>query len=74
MVAIGCWQFVGGSWLVAIGGWQVVGGSLLVNKLLVAVGRRRRKEGGGADTTLKAETPHVNVRNKKMGKKKFEGC
>ena len=42
--------------MVGIGGWQLVGGSLWV-----AVGARRRRE-GGADTTLKAKK-HVNVVN-----------
>ena len=42
----------------AIGWWQSVGG-----KRLVASGRRE-EEGGGADTTLKTKTPHVNVGEK----------
>ena len=45
---------VGDNWLVTIGWWQVVG-----DNWLVASGRR--EEEGGADTTLKTKTPHVNV-------------
>ena len=50
-MTIGWWQLVGGgNWWVTIGWWQMVGG------------KSEEEEGeGGADTTLKTETPHVNV-------------
>ena len=46
------WQLVGDDWWVAAGWWQLVGG------------KRREEAEGGADTTLKAKTPHANVGNK----------
>ena len=70
------WKFVGGNWSVDVCWWQLVGGSLLVairwrqlvgGDLLAAVCRwqfvgGREEEEGGADTTIKIKTPHVNVR------------